>query len=253
MFTFLDNFSGQAPQYAKHRPRYPQALYDFLLSEVRHRESAWDCATGNGQVATVLARYFHQVCATDASVAQLAQAEPATTLNGAPIEYRACMAEQTPFPDDSFNLITVAQALHWLNFDKFYAEVRRVMKPGGLLATWGYGLMRTPLPAVNALIGAFSTGTVGPYWDRERTYVDEAYRTLPFPFPELPHPEFQTEVTWTLEDCLGYLRTWSSVQKFIRAESYDPVEVLGARLTAEWTVTETVTFPIFVRAAVVGR
>ncbi len=246
MATYLDNFSNQADRYAIYRPRYPQPLYDYLLDEVKARSAAWDCATGNGQVAEVLSHHFDQVVATDASAAQLAQA-PATSK----VVYSVSTAEQTPFPNHSFDCITVAQALHWFDFNRFYTEVRRVIKPGGLLATWGYGLVQSENETTNRLVREFYTTMVGKYWDAERKYVDDAYQTIPFPFRELPHPDFSIAVTWSLNELLGYLGTWSSVQKFIRSEGYNPVEAFGQQLEAYWMANEALFFPVFMRAGMV--
>ncbi len=227
-------------------------MYDYLLTQVTGTASAWDCATGNGQVATVLARYFDQVHATDASAAQLAKADRSVNAASQPINYFVCTAEKTPFPNHSFDLITVAQALHWFNFEAFYREVRRVSKPGGLLATWGYGLMKTSNARINVLIQEFYTTTIGPYWDLERKHIDASYQSIPFPFQEIPPPTFAMEVTWDIADCLGYLNTWSSVQKFIQMQGYNPVEMFGQALQPLWEEQEQVVFPIFMKVGKVG-
>src|SRR5690349_10648465 len=110
----LDRFSAQADLYARYRIDYPPELYAFLLATVPRRQRAWDCATGNGQVAAVLAQYFKHVDATDISQAQLDQAAARPN-----ITYQLAPAEHTPFPDNSFALITVAQALHWFDQEAF--------------------------------------------------------------------------------------------------------------------------------------
>lgn len=251
MSAFIDNFSSQAHLYAQHRPRYPQALYDFLLSQVKSRICAWDCATGNGQVATVLNHYFEHVYATDASAAQLAQADHRRNDQEKTPQYSTCTAESTPFPDHFFDLITVAQALHWFQFNAFYQEVRRVSKPAACLATWGYSLMHTGHESIDALIHDFYTQQVGSYWDAERKHIDAGYRTIPFPFQEIATPDFWMEIYWTLDDCAGYLATWSSVQKYIRANGHNPVDSLRMELQPFWTTTLRVQFPLFMKMGVV--
>jgi ubiquinone/menaquinone biosynthesis C-methylase UbiE len=251
MSTFIDNFSKQAGLYARHRPRYPKALYDFLVSQARGNTAAWDCATGNGQVAEALVPYFAKVFATDASAAQLANASLLPPFAGHSLEYLVCTAERTPFPDHTFDLITVGQALHWFRFDEFYREVQRVTKPGGLLAVWGYSLMHTEKEEINKIIRKFYQAGIGAYWDQERKYVDEAYRTIPFPFREIETPDLNMDVDWSLEDCMGYLNTWSSVQKFREAKGYNPVDALQPLLQPFWDAREKVTFPLFIRAGTV--
>jgi SAM-dependent methyltransferase len=249
MQTPKDNFSRQAGDYARYRPLYPQALYDFLLSLTPAREAAWDAGTGNGQVAAQLAGAFAHVYATDISARQLEKAAPRDN-----VTYRACRAESTGFPDASFDLVTVAQALHWFDFRAFYDEVTRVARPGAVLAVWGYNLLHVT-PAVDVLVREFYRDVVGAYWDAERRHVEASYATIPFPFPELPAPPLQMTTRWGREGLLGYLNTWSAVQGYIKANGRNPVADLRPRLEALWPADETreVQFPLFLRAGRVEK
>jgi SAM-dependent methyltransferase len=240
-----DNFSSGSDQYALFRPAYPAALFDYLLSLVPQREQAWDCGTGNGQVAVVLADTFDRVFATDLSAAQLASATPHQR-----IEYSVQPAEKTSFPDDSFDLITVAQAIHWFDFEAFYREVDRVIRPGGLLAVIGYDRPRLS-PAVDTVLDVFYRDVVGPWWDRERRYVDEQYRTIPFPYTDLKAPSFAIEVEWSCEHLIGYLGTWSAVKHYQKAKGEDPVAGVYAGLKESWgnDGVKKASFPILLRVA----
>jgi SAM-dependent methyltransferase len=240
-----DNFSAQAAQYALYRPEYPEALYAFLLQHVPARRAAWDCATGSGQAAAELSKHFGVVHATDLSAAMLAQAPALPN-----VRYAVCPAEQSALADDSVDLITVAQAYHWFRFDAFMAEARRVLRPGGLLAVWGYNLP-TITPAVDERLQHFYTHIVGPYWDAERRYVDERYRTVPFGVAtEIPCPAFDHATQWTLPQLLGYQDSWSATQHYIRARSTNPVQAFAPELQRVWGDAERlpVWFPIFMRA-----
>lgn len=240
-----DLFSKQASTYARYRPSYPAELVEYVVSFARARERAWDCATGNGQAALLLSPYFETVEATDSSEKQLQQAVAAAN-----IHYSAAQAEQTAFGDACFNLITVAQAYHWFRFDAFEREVRRVAKPGAVIAVWGYHIPQCDHAAINQLINDFYTDTVGSYWDEERKYVDDYYRTVPFPYEELPGKEFIIEVSWEQEDLPGYLNSWSSVQHFIRENGYNPVDEVMERLPGLWPVGSGALpfrFPVFMR------
>lgn len=240
-----DNFSTQSDQYAKFRPAYPDALFDFLLSLVPRRENAWDCAAGNGQVALRLAAFFEHIAATDISPQQLQYALPHEH-----IEYSVQPAEKTSFPDGYFDLITVAQAIHWFDFDAFYREVDRTMRPGGVLAVIGYDLIRIS-PEVDRVLDGFYRDVVGPYWDRERRYIDEQYRTIPFPYPEVAVPVFVNEVEWTFEHLIGYIGTWSAVKHYQKEKGQDPVERVYQELKKNWggDVVKTGRFPILLRVA----
>ena len=251
----LDRFSGHADLYAQYRIDYPSELYDFVLSFTQNRQTAWDCATGNGQVASALAEFFEQVEATDISETQLILAVKKPTIN-----YQISSAEQTPFADQTFDLITVAQALHWFDVSAFHQEVRRVARPGAVIAEWGYGLVQlgqsSPDPSrsgpnPDSIMLDFYRNRIGPYWDPQRKYIDNAYATLPFPFADAQRAEFTVRRTWSLDRFLNYLRTWSAVRQYIHENEEDPISGLGVELAPVWGDGEReVRFPVFLR---VGR
>jgi len=227
--TFHDHFSPVAVKYASFRPDYPQALFDYLAGECRQHELVWDCACGSGQASVPLAAHFAQVIATDASAEQLAAARPHPR-----VSYRHAPAEASDLGTASADLITVAQALHWFNVERFYAEATRVLKPGGLLAVWTYGAVHVEDPDAQALLQTYSEETVGPYWPPERRFVDSGYSTLPFPFAELEAPEFDIEQHWDRTRLTGYLRTWSSTSRFVAKHHVDPVIQVEEELTGYW-------------------
>ncbi|MCY7350127.1 MAG: class I SAM-dependent methyltransferase [Cytophagaceae bacterium] len=238
-----DLFSTQAETYARYRPTYPPELYDFVLGQVSGREAAWDCATGNGQVALELAKQFDRVEATDLSEKQLEQA-----VRRENIHYQVAKAENTPFSEQSFDLITVGQALHWLNPESFHREVARVLKPGGVLAVWGYELMSLT-PQIDERVLHFYRNIIGSYWNPERRLLEERYASVPFPYREIACPDFQMVKRWTLDELAGYLNSWSSVNKFQRQHGYSPVGDFIEGLRPYWPGEQalTVTFPVFMR------
>lgn len=245
MKKIIDNFSESSSLYKKFRPDYPDALYNYLLSLVDSTHKAWDCGTGNGQVAVMLAQHFKEVKATDISQQQL---DAATKLDN--IEYKACRAGQTPFEDNSFDLITVAQAVHWFDFEAFYTEVQRVAKPQAILAVWGYGLLKIT-DEIDAYIQDFYNQIIAAYWNVERKYIDEAYQTIPFPFDEIETPTFSITKEWKLKDLEGYLNTWSAVKRYKKTIGENPVDKLITQLSKVWSAAtkHTVEFPIFIRIA----
>ncbi|MGD9786339.1 MAG: class I SAM-dependent methyltransferase [Sulfuricellaceae bacterium] len=248
--SFKDHFSRQAADYAKYRPHYPPALLDWLAEQAPGRDLAWDAGTGSGQVAVELARLFERVVATDPSARQINNAEAHPK-----VEYRVEPAERSSLEDASVDLITVAQALHWFDFSAFYAEAERVLKPGGVLAAWCYGLFRTG-SETDAVLDVFYSETVGPYWPPERRLIEEEYRTVPFPLPETVAPEFAMEAAWDLDDLLGYFGTWSAVQRYREERGSDPVAELRERLAAAWGSPEakkTIKWPVHLRVGRVSR
>lgn len=179
-----DNFSKQSNQYAKYRPTYPNAFFEHLKGLMSTHENAWDCGTGNGQVAVQLANTFENVYASDISASQIANAPILRN-----VHYSIQAAEQTSFQDDFFDLIVVAQAIHWFDFEKFYDEVRRTAKDGALIVVIGYGRVEIS-PEIDAIVNHFYHDVIGKYWDAERRYIDENYQTIPFPFEEIKAPHF---------------------------------------------------------------
>jgi len=247
MSGFKDHFSSASDRYAAYRPDYPAALFAWLASLCAERDMAWDCATGSGQAAQGLAPHFRQVIATDASAEQIRHAEP-----HAAIDYRVAPAEASSLADRSVDLVTVAQAAHWFDLPRFYAEVKRVLKPGGVLALWGYGRMVLP-GDMDAPFRHFYGETVGPYWPPERSLIDDAYRSLDFPFAEIQPPAFHIEVGWSLPRLIAYLSTWSAVKRYREANGLDPLPALMAELEPLWGDRDTVRklqWPLFLR---VGR
>jgi len=243
-----DNFSTRADKYAQFRPTYPEALFDHLFSLSPSKASAWDCGTGNGQIAQRLASVFQNVQATDISRQQL---DNAVRLPN--IHYSLQPAEKTDFPDHGFDLITVAQAIHWFDFDAFYAEVHRTLKPGGILAVIGYNLPRFNA-AVDAVIADFYRKVVGPYWDKERRYIDENYQTIPFPYADLPALAFTIDVQWSFDHLIGYIETWSAVKHYQKEKGENPVRLVEPRLKTAWGEAGLLPghFPILLRLARAG-
>jgi SAM-dependent methyltransferase len=238
-----DNFSAQSKQYAKFRPGYSDELVSYLSSLPAEMNLAWDCGTGNGQLALKLSEHFETVYATDISAEQLDRAEQRDNLI-----YIEEAAEQTDFDDDMFDLITVAQAVHRFDFDAFYSEVNRCLRSNGVIAVLGYGLLRVN-EKVNAVVSKFYTDIVGSYWDKERRYIDEEYKTIPFPFAEIKTEGFVNSYEWSFDQLIGYLSTWSAVQHYAAAKNEDPIEIIKDDLKTAWGGgTNTVHFDIFIRA-----
>lgn len=237
-----DNFSNQASQYSQFRPHYPQGLIDHVLSFVHGKDAALDVATGNGQVAIALSKHFDTVYATDISEKQLLQAPK--VLN---VIYKNQSAEATDFHDRQFDLITVAQAVHWFDFNKFYAEVSRILKADGIIAIIGYGLLSTN-PHSDKILLDFYHNIVGPFWDAERRYLDEDYKTIPFPFEELETESFSNEFTWSFNQLIGYLETWSAVEHYKAHHNQNPIDLIREELEASWESNDKkVTFPMLLR------
>ncbi len=239
-----DHFSRVAPAYASSRPGYPEALFDYLASLPPQTVLAWDCAAGTGQASIPLASRFDQVIATDISVAMLSQASPHPR-----VEYRAAPAEGSGLGDGTVDLVTVAQALHWLDLDGFYAEAKRVLAPGGVLAVWTYGRQQLGDGMLDEVLDRFYREDIGPYWPAERRHVEAGYCTLPFPFAELDPPPFFMEEHWTLRQLLGYVGTWSATQRYREKVGHDPLLRLETDLAAHWGTqpTRAVRWPLSVR------
>lgn len=240
--TRNDHFSRQAEGYSLYRPAYPKTLINFLLENADGRDRLWDAGTGNGQLARQLATDFTQVFATDHSANQLNFARGPEN-----VKFIHCPSEKTPLPDNSIDMVTIAQAIHWFDRPAFYQEVRRVGKSGSKIAALGYGSLQ--IDGLEEILAAFHSRTFGEFLSAERRHVDEHYRNLYFPFPEVPCPEFRQSFVWDLPMLEGYFNTWSSVQKYIDKYAVNPVGALMRaiqdKLDGEMEVR--VTFPYFMR------
>ena len=224
-----DHFSSVSAAYSAFRPRYPRELIAFFASLAPRRRLAWDCGAGSGQATVDVARHFELVVGTDLSVEQLAKA-PSNERVG----WAACAAEACCLRSGSIDAIAVAQALHWFKHEAFYAEVRRVASaPGVPLVAWTYAAPRME-GEVGAVLERFMFEDVGPYWPAERAYVDNEYRTIPFPFERIACPPFSLENDWTLSQIVGYMTSMSATARYIKATGRDPVPGVHAELRAVW-------------------
>ena len=226
--TFKDHFSGHAAVYREARPTYPDALFDWLATQVPARTLAWDAGCGNGQASVALAARFARVFASDPSAEQIANAVPQAN-----IDYRVEPAEQCSLARASADLVTVGQALHWFDLARFHAEVQRVLKPGGIVAEWTYADCHVT-PEVDALKDRLYRELTAPYWPPERALVESGYRTLAFPFEPVAAPAFDMQMAWQVDDFLAYLRSWSGSQRYLKANGHDAVSLIEGALRAAW-------------------
>ena len=242
-----DLFSNQANEYAKYRPTYPIELFEYILSFVENKIIAWDCATGNGQAAGALSRYFEKVIATDISEAQLQN-----VIQKDNISYQISQAEKTTFPDNSFDLVTAATAYHWFDHKAFYKEATRVGKNRCVVAIWTYTTLISNDENLNKLYQHFYQKIIKAYWEPERKYVDEKYETVDFDFSPLPSKIFYSDYHWTKEQFKGYIETWSAVQKYKKLNGESPLLQIAEVLDQTWPNNEikVISFSIHLR---IGR
>ncbi|HAC64772.1 MAG TPA: SAM-dependent methyltransferase [Cyanothece sp. UBA12306] len=244
MSNFLDYFSQQASLYVKYRPQYPSALFEYLVSIVSQTDCAWDCGCGNGQASVSLKAYFNKVIGTDPSASQIANA-----VQEEGIIYRVEPGEKTTIESQSIDLVTVAQALHWLKQDIFYEEVRRVLKPSGIIAVWSYLLMEID-EGIDQLIRKYYRNIVRDYFPPEIKLIEEQYQTIYFPFQELDAPKFSLEARYSLPEILAFLETWSGTQNYISVHQRNPLDQIEDDLTAVWgdiTTSKLVRWPLYLR------
>jgi SAM-dependent methyltransferase len=245
--AFQDHFSSRAPLYARARPTYPPALFEDLARLASGRRLAWDCGTGSGQAAVLLAAEFDAVIATDPSEAQLQEAPPHPR-----VTYRRGAEDASGLMAGSVDLVTAAQAAHWFDMPRFAAEAARVLRPSGICAIWCYGLCSIA-PEIDRALGSFYRETVGKYWPPDRSHVDQGYKNLLFPFTEVAFPAHAMRQQWTAEEFGAYLRTWSAVVRYQQEQGTDPVTPLMAGVAEAWgSGARTVTFPLSGRIGRVG-
>jgi SAM-dependent methyltransferase len=247
--SFEDKFSSHAEIYARYRPTYPAALFERLADAAPGRELAWDCGTGNGQSAIALAPYFNRVIATDGSERQIAHARRHQR-----VHYRVALSEASGIPENSLDLITVSQALHWFDLHRFYDETKRVLKPKGVIAAWCYDSTIID-PAIDRLLDRYARTTLEQFWSPGARLTHDHYRGIPFPFTELTFPSFTAETCWHLSDLIGYLTSWSATQQFVRINGYSAVDELKHELYPVWgdpSSPRRIQWPLYLRVGLQG-
>ena len=227
-------FSTVAREYANFRPGYPPELFAWLARMSPARDAVWDCGCGSGQASVALAEHFTRVLATDVAPEQIAAARAHTR-----VQYSVAPAEHSGLDQQSADLVTVAQALHWFDVTAFYAEAARVARPGALLAVWNYPRPRFVDAELDRRFFAFYSQVVGPYWPPERRHIESGYRTLPFPFEEIETPEFGLELSWNLDQVVGYVSSWSATARYRQALGTDPVPLLRESIAPAWPGVNT--------------
>lgn len=240
---FHDHFSQRAPGYAIYRPTYPHELVDFLSELIDGRSSfsstirtsgsaetiVWEAGCGSGQLSGALAERFDRIIATDASPDQIAHARPHSR-----VEFRVARAEESGLPDHSIDLAIAAQAAHWFDLEKYYAEVRRVMRSGGFVALVVYGIHITDDPQIDTVVKRFYSVTLAGHWPPQRRFVEEGYRTLAFPFDEISSPQFEMRADWTLAEMLGYVETWSATGALAKTQGREKIEDFRNEVSNAW-------------------
>jgi len=244
--TFKDHFSGRAALYAAHRPHYPPELFAYLSGVVRNHSLAVDCGTGSGQAAVGLAGHFERVIALDPSSRQLDNA-----IRHERVEYRLARAEATGVPSGTADLVVAAQALHWMDAERFFHEAKRLLVPHGVIAVWGYGDPVLPTESLDRTLQTFNRELLEPYWLAERKLLLDGYRSIGFPFAELSTPQLELRMNWNLAELVGYLRTWSAVANFVADRGGDPVSDVERDLARDWGDLATrrwIRWPLHLRA-----
>ncbi len=233
-------YDWDVDSYARHRPTYPETLFASIAARCPRHRAVWDCAAGSGQASVGLKAHFQRVIATDLSFGQIRAAPSVSRLQRV-----VCNGLAAPFRGRRFDLVTVAQALHWFPHQEFFAEVARVAS-GGTLAAWNYGLFRVN-PEIDAIMGNFYRTVVGPYWPPERRHIENDYAEITFPFG--PTEIVATEMTrgWGHAEVQAYVGTWSAVRIYRSERDRDPLPLLGERLASAWgDGKRAITWPISV-------
>ena len=240
----LPDYSSYAKQYAQSRPTYPEELFNHISSLGEQHDLAWDCATGNGQAAQALTKHFKRIIATDISTEQIKHAIP-----NPQIEYRVATSEQSGLKDKSVDLVTVASALHWFNLESFYSEVKRVVRPGGILAAWSYHVGYVE-PPYEKIFLCFYRNVLFPFFAPGARLVDDRYETITLPGEPLDAGKYFVSAKWNLEQMLSFIKSWSGTQQYIKEQGEDPVALVADDLKQLWGDPEniqTIRWPLFVK------
>lgn len=241
----MNPFALESEQYALYRPTYPKELIELIVSLSPNLFSAWDVACGNGQLTFELSNYFEKVIGTDISQEQIDNAQKNDN-----IIYKVESSSLSSLGNSSIDLITVAQAIHWFEFDTFYSEVKRVSKPNAIIAIIGYELLSIS-KEIDECVFDFYSNKLNDYWDDRRRYIDEQYSTIPFPFEEVKIPQYNCKLHWNRDQLMGYLSTWSAVKKYKQKNGINPMGELKEQIYRLWNENEVyeVYIPVLTKIA----
>lgn len=240
-------FSPQSNKYVEFRPEYPASFIERIANLTQGKNLAWDCGTGNGQCARRLKNYFNQVIATDLSADQLSHATP---LSG--VRFHQSPAESCPTPDSSVDLVTVACAIHWFDRDRFYSEVRRVLKKEGAIAVWTYFMPQVD-SGLDPIIRRYYIDLLAPYYPPQTLLYRNEYRDLDFPFRELKIAPEPIVESWSGDKLLGFMGTWSARMSCLQKGDPDPLALIYPELREAWgnlASEKKVRIPLYARVGV---
>jgi SAM-dependent methyltransferase len=245
MSTNATLFGEYASDYARSRPQYPVALWQWVTSLCSAHDHAWDAGCGNGQASLALAAHFNQVTATDISAEQIANATPHKKVN-----YITAPTEDLSFPPASLDLVCVAQALHWFDLNTFWPQVQSALKPSGLFVAIAYGVFTLNEP-IDAATKQYFFDVVEPYQAAGNRMIAQGYQDIAFPFKMIDAPQMAIECEWTMEQLLAYADTWSAVARMRKEQGEDPMPAYRAALAQVWgdaAKVRRVQMPLLIKA-----
>ncbi|MEL0637130.1 methyltransferase domain-containing protein [Marinomonas sp. TI.3.20] len=242
----MRSFDGRSSGiYSRARPTYPAELYYWLSHQVKSSGVVWDAACGTGQASIDLAAYFDKVEASDISESQIAEATPHRK-----VHYQVFPSEKTNYPDHYFDAVCIGHALHWFDLDLFWQEVKRVLKPGGLLVCWGYNWL-TVGEQEDLVISEHVLSHLSSYWPVQSRLLWNQYRDIQFPFEPIDVPKFDLYCNWSVSQTMDFIRSWTAAQLLIQDEGDDFLVQANTVLRSVWSDPlhkKQIHLPFFVRA-----
>lgn len=215
MASFQPKFGHAAEEFQRYRPDYPAALYDHILAQVseQSRGCAMDLGAGTGRVTAHLLPYFREVISVEPDrgmAAKIVERFPQAMVREATVEDHVQPAE-------SVDLITIANALHWMEADRVFANTRVWLRPGGILA-----VCDLPLPKATATIEALTLAELRGPWKphrdprlrRDLIWQDQV-RGAPG-FKIIEETRFTHVIPMTPQDYVGFWRSTSYGSAYAR-------------------------------------
>ena len=258
MAEIIGDFTDKdhATAYGLFRPVYPLSVSQIILSYMDSNhcsgyEQAVDVCCGSGQSTMLLSPLFKNVCGYDNSPAQISQAKSKHETAEGNVTFEIGDAHFLPVESSSVDLLTCAMGWHWLAPEMFYSEAKRVLKPKGCIAVYGYNMKVRDNTLVGSLIETFVMELIQKECVNEQALGTlNEYKDLILPFSKTQRINFHLPQRVSIDQLFGFFESFSSYRAYCnKFPENDFLEILRKEFeySGQWSgdTVQEFTYPGF--------